>query len=180
MLKPGPNLILRPYEPNQWEILNRWQYDEAYQEFFRDSLGPMTEEQLRAYGVGKQCFMIFKESNVVGIITIGDVNPITSVAKAGILIDKEYQKSGYFLESLWIAAQYLFKDLRLRKLVLEVMSTNARLRSMVQKIGFEEEAILKDEAYLDGKFFDMARYFIFRDKALVEIEKAKELLCQTQ
>ena len=181
MLKHGPRLKVRPYEPEDWETLHRWYTSGDYPEFFRDVVGVMNKEQVKQYGAAadRMTFIIeYAGVRSIGLILVFNWRLMASIADIAILIDKKEQGKGYFLESLTITTDYLFNGMRLWKLVCNVLRTNARLRSMILKCGFKQEAVFKNEAFLNGEHVDVVRYFIERPKAAKQLKIAWEDLCQ--
>ncbi len=165
------NLIIKPYEEDDVPLLEKWVYSGEYKDFFRDMLA-MSRSQLKIYSYMKdgQAFVIwnkgtFSDDSItpVGFIVLYEMRAVPSNLKLAILIDKRFQEQGYCFDSMKIMCDYIFNQMHFKKVIIEVLESNSKLRSIVERGGFDIEATLKREANCDGKLVDVIRYALFHD-----------------
>ena len=157
-------MYLKPFEPENVPLLERWFYSGDYDDYFRD-MSLLNKEQLKIYAYMKdgQSFIVYEDLNPVGFITIYEMRAIPSNAKIAILIDDKYQKKGYCLRSMLLVLDYLFLKFDYEKVIIEVLEENIRLNDMIKKGGFEYEAKLAKEARVEGELKDVIRYCMFKE-----------------
>lgn len=167
-MKPGKNIYMIPFEAKDWDHLYRWYYSGEYEEFFRDIPQAPTSEYFQGYANLRDgfCFIV-KEAmsfKTVGLVLVYDVKHVTAQACFGMLIDKEHQKTLFGLETIYLTMKHLFEDLDLRKMVIEIVETNPDFKRYMEMYEVPCEGVLLDEAKIDGKYLNVLRYAILREK----------------
>ncbi|MBN2069283.1 MAG: GNAT family N-acetyltransferase [Opitutales bacterium] len=83
----------------------------------------------------------------------------------GIMIGhEEYRNRGYGPDALNVLIRFIFGEMNLYKIKLNVFSFNKRAIRCYEKCGFLLEATLKDEIFRDGRYHDIFRMVRFREK----------------
>lgn len=102
-------------------------------------------------------FIIFTREDVpVGSVYLRDIDRTFRKAEYGIFIgEKEALSKGYGAEAAGMMISYAFEELKLHKLMLRVLADNERARKSYEKAGFVQEAYLRDEVYLQGRYRDV-------------------------
>ena len=77
--------------------------------------------------------------------------------------DKDYWGKGYGSDALKVLIRFIFEEVNIYKIKLNVFSFNKRAISCYKKLGFKEEGILKDELYRNGKYFDIIPMALFKE-----------------
>lgn len=78
------------------------------------------------------------------------------VAEIGIFIgDKAYWNQGYGTDALKVLLRFVFYQLNLHKISLQVLSFNERAQKVYKRLGFIEEGRLRQERYVDGTYYDL-------------------------
>lgn len=91
----------------------------------------------------------------IGKCDYRDVNIITRTATIGLSIgEKDYWNQGYGSDVIKTLIRHLFNSLNLRRVQLDTWSGNERAIRVYQKCGFEIEGRLKENEYVDGKYYD--------------------------
>jgi RimJ/RimL family protein N-acetyltransferase len=91
----------------------------------------------------------------IGGCGINEVNWISRVATVGIMIGgKNYWNKGYGTDAMRVLIKFIFENMNIRKIKLNVFSFNVRAQKCYEKCGFKVEGILKDELFKDGKYYD--------------------------
>jgi RimJ/RimL family protein N-acetyltransferase len=96
----------------------------------------------------------------IGIVLQTDVERIT--AETGYWLGVNYWNKGIMTEVVRQMATYSFTHFPLRKIFAPVFDFNVASQKVLQKAGFEREAILKQAAIKNGKIIDMHYYSIIK------------------
>ena len=97
-----------------------------------------------------------KLENAVGSVFLRDIDEVHHKAEYGIFIGEEAALSqGYGTEAAQLMLQYAFETLHLHKVMLRVLAENVRAQKSYEKAGFRQEAYLKDDVFLNGRFCDV-------------------------
>ena len=87
------------------------------------------------------------------------------VVEIGIFIgDKAYWNQGYGTDALQVLLRFVFQQLNMNKVSLQVLSFNGRAQRVYQRLGFIEEGCLRQERYVDGSYHDMLVMGLLREE----------------
>ena len=110
-------------------------------------------------------FAIAVEDKVVGGISVTpqeNVN-LRVVAEMGYFIGEKYWNKGIMTEAIKQMVSYAFTNLpHLRKIFATPFDFNIGSQKVLEKAGFEREAILKQGAIKNGKIVDLHYYSIIK------------------
>ncbi|WP_315120606.1 GNAT family protein [uncultured Clostridium sp.] len=96
-----------------------------------------------------------EDSKYIGGCGINSIDWKNSVAVIGIFIgDKDYWGKGYGTDAIRILVKFIFEQMNLNKIKLNVFSFNERAMKSYKKCGFKVEGVLRQELYRDGKYYD--------------------------
>jgi RimJ/RimL family protein N-acetyltransferase len=96
-----------------------------------------------------------KDGTPLGDIAINWSLPHHRVGMLGAAIGEPgYWGGGYGTDALLLMLDYAFDWLDYHKLWLGTMALNARVLRQMEKVGFRQEARLRDEWYVDGRWQD--------------------------
>lgn len=91
----------------------------------------------------------------IGGCGINEMNWLNRVAIIGIFIgDKNYWGKGYGTDAVNILVKFIFEQMNMNKVKLNVFSFNARAKKCYEKCGFGVEGVLRQELFRDGKYHD--------------------------
>ena len=109
-------------------------------------------------------YKIFTSDGVfIGTITCY-INPIHNHANIGILIgEKDYKGKGFGLDAWRSIIKYLFSK-GVRKIYAGTMSCNNSMKKIFVKSGMRSEAKFKYHEKMNGRYYDMIYYSIFKKK----------------
>jgi RimJ/RimL family protein N-acetyltransferase len=102
-------------------------------------------------------FGIEDKSNyqMVGIIFLSKINSVHSTCWLGVFIGEDASRGkGFGKEAVKLVVNYAFNNLNLRKISLEVVTTNKSAIEVYKKIGFKVEGELKKQVFIDGKYWN--------------------------
>ena len=92
----------------------------------------------------------------IGSVYLRDIDKQFRSAEYGIFIgEDDYRGKGFGSESAKIIVNYGFHVMKLHRIFLRVLKSNAIAVSSYKKAGFEVEGIARDMVYLDGSYHDI-------------------------
>lgn len=91
----------------------------------------------------------------IGGCGINKVDWINRVATVGIFIgDKNYWGKGFGTDAMKVLIRFIFEQMNMNKIKLNVFSFNERAKKCYEKCGFQVEGTLRQELFRDGKYYD--------------------------
>lgn len=94
----------------------------------------------------------------IGNVTINHVNWTTRTGHLGIMIGrKEYWGKGYALEAMKLFLEYLFRQVKLRKVTAGAPVDNVASIVTLKKLGFTTEQVLRNHVLVSGVPRDVVR-----------------------
>lgn len=112
---------------------------------------------------------IENNDEIIGLVTLANIDYINRCAELHIMIGKEYQNKGagkYAVENI---INYAFNDLNLNRVELSVLENNERAIGLYNKIGFKVEGVKRNAYYKEGKFVNKVEMAVLRDEYNKEI-----------
>lgn len=98
----------------------------------------------------------------IGNIKIDPINEKHGLAEYGILLGRKTEwGKGYAQEATLRVIDYCFNKLLIRKITLGVVANNAVAVYLYNKLGFEQEGLLKKQGIYAGKYCDIIRMALF-------------------
>ncbi len=171
MLLLGKRLKLSPLREDDINILADWYEDVAFLRFydFHPAL-PKTKAQLmNIYKSGGSAefipFAIRKKDTeeLIGLIEIDGISHNNRFAWISIGFGAEIERGkGYGYEALSLAIEYIFNELNLDRLQLNVISYNKAGIKLYEKLGFIKEGIYREAVFRDGVRSDLYLYGLLR------------------
>ena len=96
-----------------------------------------------------------EEEKYIGGCGVNSVDWKNSIAVIGIFIgDKNYWDKGYGTDAMKILVKFIFEQMNINKVKLNVYGFNERAIRCYEKCGFKKEGTLRQEIFRDGKYHD--------------------------
>lgn len=112
-----------------------------------------------------RCAITLKDNDdIIGLITLANIDYINSSAELHIMIGNEYQNKGAGKYAVNNMINYAFKDLNLNRIELSALESNERALGLYKKIGFKVEGIKKKAFYKEGKFVNKVEMAILKEE----------------
>jgi diamine N-acetyltransferase len=98
-----------------------------------------------------------KGGRLIGTCQLTGINPVGRSADLQIRIGVAGARGkGLGLEAVRLLLAFGFRDLNLHRIALQVFATNARAIKTYEAAGFRHEGTIRDGAFIDGRFVDVA------------------------
>lgn len=94
----------------------------------------------------------------VGVVDLVHVNTQFGTVEVGYLFDPDAWGNGYATAAVETVVEYAFTERRLHKVYARVFAFNRGSARVLEKVGFERESVLREDAYLYGEYVDTYRY----------------------
>jgi RimJ/RimL family protein N-acetyltransferase len=102
--------------------------------------------------------LICVSEDPVGTIGLSDINETWGRAEVGYWLTPAAWGEGYATAATDLLVEYGFDQRRLNKVVAHAFAFNTGSRRVLEKVGFTEEGIHREEAFVNGEFVDVHRY----------------------
>lgn len=116
------------------------------------------KDWLDKLGGGQILFMIrtLAPPRAVGFVLFKNIQPIYRAAEIGIRIGAEGDRGkGYGARALALTLDHAWNVLNLHRVSLTVLAGNTRAIASYRRAGFREEGVMRDAAYVGGKWHDV-------------------------
>ena len=182
----GERIYLRPITIEDTADIIRWRNSDAVRPYFIYQK-PFTREghlnwlkTMIDSGKGYQFMVCRKEDDQpIGSTYLRDYDPISRKAEYGVFLGEEEERGkGIGKEILELTLQFAFKELHLHKVFARAFSDNMPSIQSFLRCGFEKEALLKDEEYINGEYRDLVFLAKFNPEEWRDNEKESKF-CNT-
>lgn len=166
MLLKNKDIVLRAVEPEDLEILYRWENSTVLW-YHGNTLAPYSKLVLRQYindslemdiYQSKQLRLMIdlvEEKFTIGTIDLYDIDAHNRRAGIGILIDDDYRRRGFAKQALELMSNYAFDFLYLHQIYAYIAQSNTNSISLFEKAGYQSVGILKDWLQRGEEFEDV-------------------------
>lgn len=107
--------------------------------------------------------LICVDETPVGSADLKPPNQDWGVAEVGVMVDPDYWNEGYATAAVDRLCEYAFEERRLNKVYATVYATNPAGNRVFEKVGFENEGVLRKEGFVNGQHVDVHRYGLLAD-----------------
>lgn len=158
----GPNIFLRPIELTDASFILKSTQNEMVR-YLTGTKAVFTLDQIEAFiqkvhtDETRYDFVIVRKSDerCIGDMAIMDIDVETNCAGFRIaMADMEYTKQGLGTQALQALITFVFEELKLNRLQLEVYSHNPHAQHVYEKVGFVHEGILRETLLFEGVYSD--------------------------
>ncbi len=170
-------LSFRPAEPRDASVICE-QRNNGDRRFLKNpslmSIGE-TETWLENLGPNSKRFMVMRDCEMpyshldaknyyIGIIRIDHIDYHNRNCEIGLDIFDHCKGMGLAAPIYNWLLNYLFNDLNMHSVYLEVLETNERAKHIYQKLGFVLDGILRERIYRDGKYIDYLMFSLLKSE----------------
>lgn len=99
-------------------------------------------------------YLVFYENNKIGYFRLSNYSSINKTVYIGMDLHKNWRGKKLAYNAYKQFIPKIVQELNLRKIYLEVLSTNTVAKNLYKKLGFELEAIKKEDVIKNGILVD--------------------------
>lgn len=171
VFREGETVELRTVEEDDLEFLHETINDPRVRTTLA-AFEPVTRSREREWieSIGEDGdvrLLIAVDGEAVGTVGLDVEDDVPwGTAEVGYLIEPEAWGNGYATDAVREICGHAFEERRLHKVHAAVYETNPASRRVLEKAGFSEEGVLREEAYVSGEYVDCHRYGLLADEYL--------------
>lgn len=99
----------------------------------------------------------------MGVMSFASLNRQHFNGEIGYWLRKEYQGQGIAYHAAQVLIKYGFEDLELKRIYAYVQKDNLESIKLLEKLGLEQEGLLRQAGFHRGRFIDRLVYAIIRE-----------------
>lgn len=104
-------------------------------------------------------FLICVDDTPVGHVVLTELDTQAKTGELGwVVIRPDQQGNGYATEAVELCLRHAFDDRGLHKISAQVIEGNEPSMRVLEKRGFQQEGVLREQEYAEGEFVDVYRY----------------------
>lgn len=175
----GDIVYLRPITIADTDMVVKWRNEKAVVENFiyrkpvtrKDHLNWLETKVDK--GLVHQFVVCLNDDNrAVGSVYLQHFEEENKKAESGVFMgDESIKGKGIGTEAVRLLKQYAFDELGLHKLMARVLAYNVASLKLHEKAGYNKEAYLKDELFIEGKYEDLVLFGAINPKQSEESVK---------
>jgi RimJ/RimL family protein N-acetyltransferase len=125
---------------------------------------PVTREQEREFieetvpGDDSVWLLVTDDSTRVGVVALREIEWTDRCGTLGYWIHPDHQRQGYGSEAVALLVDYGFQHLGLHRVEARTFAHNEASRALAESVGFTEEGVERERAFVDGDYCDVVRY----------------------
>jgi len=108
--------------------------------------------------------LITIDGEPVGPIGLSPADSITGTTEIGLFMAEAWWGQGYGTEAAELCTAYAFDERRFHRVIARVVADNEASRRVWEKLGYREEATLREAVFLDGEYHDVVLYAVLEDE----------------
>lgn len=159
----GKLVKLRAYDSKDVEKAHQYINDPELKHFLTPGVPfPLTLNDEKKFIEGMSAFkkdysfaIDTLDGHYIGGCGLNNVDWKNRVAVVGIFIgDKDYWGKGYGSDAMEVLINFIFDEMNLNRIMLNVYSFNSRAIKSYEKCGFVKEGVLRQALYKGGQYHD--------------------------
>jgi len=169
----GKLVRLRALEPEDLERNLRWMNDGEVRQFLLDARYPISraeEEKWMEANQGSSFRHVrlaieTREGQHIGNMDLRHTSPEHRRAELGIMIgEKDCWGRGYGTDAIRRLLRFAFEEMNLNRVYLTTDENNSRALACYRKCGFREEGRLRQDRFLEGRYWDTIVMGVLREE----------------
>jgi len=168
------NIVLRSLKAEDALSLHSWTDNPEIARFFVFTRVPSSLERSRRFlesqlnGDPNNIHLAIEETETgdfVGLVSLKNISWIDRNAEfAIVLVSEDKTGKGYGKAATIAIIEYAFTTLNLHRIYLSVLSSNIRAKTLYEKVGFKQEGLWREHAYMMGEYQDLLWYGLMREE----------------
>lgn len=129
-----------------------------------------TEYNMAVQGTQIRFWVFLKDTGeIIGTISFRDIKrTYYQSCKLGYKLDERHWSMGYMTEALREGVRIVFDELKLHRIIAEIMPENERSIRLMERLGFVNEGLQRKIYYINGKWEDHILFSLLSSEAHFE------------
>ena len=165
----GKFINIRPVRKNDLEKIFQWSKNNEDSYFLLEGIGQSSFSELQILfeeGNKKdELIMETKEGSPFGLLKFQSID--RKARKAAFffsICEKKLLNSEHSFEAIKMLVEYIFEEENLQRLYTYLLEYEKEHMTLLNKLKFAKEAILREEFYHMGKYYDLHVFGLLRDE----------------
>lgn len=99
--------------------------------------------------------LVYADGSPVGFVSLSVLNRVWRNCSVTFWVAPDHRGAGYATDALAELIDYAFADFGQHKILAHVFEFNAASFAVLEKLGFTEEGVHREEVYADGRYWDL-------------------------
>jgi [ribosomal protein S5]-alanine N-acetyltransferase len=174
------NIYLRLLNISDADIILNWFYDREVTKFNSHGIFPKTKKEVihyieNSFNENKLIFAICcnfgeRHDNLIGTISLQEINWINRSAELAFLINRDYWGKGIATQAGKMMLKHAFCKLNLHRVWMGTPILHIGMLKVSDKLGFTEESKLREAFYMDGLYCCISRFSILEKEYFKRME----------
>lgn len=108
-------------------------------------------------------FVILYQEKIVGRIGLHYINRHNRNGAIGYWLDKSHEGKGIISSCCKKLIDYAFENVGLERIELKAAVQNHRSRAVAERMGFQQEGIMRHAELVNGAFYDLVLYAMLKE-----------------
>ena len=171
---PSNRLLLRDFQPDDFEAFFATSNDPEYQQFYaeEETTRPFFQQIFTRILDGitavprtqYQLAVCLKDDTLIGTCGVRLEDMTHQQASFGCAIGRPYWGKGHATEAARKLFSYSFTNLPIHRIFAETNAENYRARALAEHLGMRLEGVLRHNKYFRDRWWDTAVYAILRNE----------------
>lgn len=109
--------------------------------------------------------LVWADGERVGTVGLHDFRPDWGLAETGYLFHPDHWGQGYATAAVDLLCAYGFRERRLNKVAARTFAFNEGSGRVLEKVGFQREGTLRNEAFERGEYVDLLYWGLLADES---------------
>jgi ribosomal-protein-serine acetyltransferase len=136
--------------------LARWMPWAAEQRFERTKQFLARRERDHREGNGFEMALV-REGHIVGAVGL-TVDPVAGAGSLGYWLGQEHEGAGLMTGAVKAVVDHAFNEMKLHRLEIRAAAGNIRSRAIPERLGFEQEGVLREAERVGDEYQDLVVY----------------------
>ena len=169
----GEKAVLRVFEEGDLSFIYQWTNNQKTTHYMFTGQIPLSYEKVKKiyskeFNSASNVVFIIENTETnepIGMVGLYDLHFTARKGEFRILIgDCSSRSKGIGTEVTKMIVKYGFERLNLHRIFLGVTDENKAAIKVYKNVGFEEEGVLKDDIYRNGRYYNSVRMAIIKGK----------------
>lgn len=171
----GSKMRIRRVEETDVETIHRWYQDADFMRFYAPEGLFITQSHLRDFlahtlesspenSVRIDFILENRNGDPLGLADLTAIDRRSQHATFSIGIGKKYRNRGYGPEATVLILHFAYSELNLIKISSHIYEENQGAISQAERLGFQQEGVLRKEAFFRGGFHDLVYLSVFKEE----------------
>lgn len=174
-MEKDKRIYLRALEVDDHLLISKWRNDPEITKYLGGNVFLVSAEREKKFVENKIAddsrniyFGIcdIKTNKLIGYTSINDIDLRNLKAQWGgtLIGDKAYIGNGYGKEASALMLRFLFDQYPVNKCYGYCLEEHPSSKKMILSLGFQQDAVLRNEVYKDGEFKNVLMFSILREE----------------